>query len=492
MQELFERFGHLLPDVEAEFLQKEETYYDKKTSGKEKVKMKEEKVLITVSGGVAEVASAPKEVDVFIVDKDNIDAGGAYKYNGIEYTSARDAVDAIKEDYKSGDKPYAIISVDGGIAYKEEANVMVDIVDYDNDDDEDEVASNGKELTGKRIRMIEMPDDPDPIKPGEEGEITGVDDLGQIMVKWDNGRTLSLIPEIDKYEIIEKSANGKKVKGKFKKAKPFSVRTVIDGKDKSKSFDTYEKAKKEFSNQVFLNDFSFDSSKDDWASDPNNQDNWIEIVKNTTTKGKEEDQLQEESNLVHRWLKTTTEEYDDWEWDGKKLSIFKDDKLIENYSRKDLAEFIPELKKAPKAADGKLVDAEHSEDKAFYDFRNEVETVLFKKYGLLINDTKIDNKFIKKAMDEALSADEIVTNYGRKYDLTPISAATEVVEIKTPQAPKKRAENGYICVIKNHRDMEIGRYDVSYKDDQYINEFLSVMGVKLKPGDKKEIIEVEQ
>ena len=149
MQELFERFGHLLPDVEAEFLQKEETYH-KKTSGKEKVKMKE-KVLITVSGGVAEVANAPKEVDVFIVDKDNIDAGGAYKYNGIEYTSARDAVDAIKEDYKSGDKPYAIISVDGGIAYKEEANVTVDIVDYDNDEQEEEVASNGKELTAQII-----------------------------------------------------------------------------------------------------------------------------------------------------------------------------------------------------------------------------------------------------------------------------------------------------------------------------------------------------
>ena len=149
IQELFERFGHLLPDVEAEFLQKEETYH-KKTSGKEKVKMKE-KVLITVSGGVAEVANAPKEVDVFIVDKDNIDAGGAYKYNGIEYTSARDAVDAIKEDYKSGDKPYAIISVDGGIAYKEEANVTVDIVDYDNDEQEEEVASNGKELTAQII-----------------------------------------------------------------------------------------------------------------------------------------------------------------------------------------------------------------------------------------------------------------------------------------------------------------------------------------------------
>ena len=44
--------------------------------------------------------------------------------------------------------------------------------------------------------------DPNPIEPGSEGIITLVDDIGQLHVKWDNGRTLALIPEEDEYEII--------------------------------------------------------------------------------------------------------------------------------------------------------------------------------------------------------------------------------------------------------------------------------------------------
>ena len=58
-------------------------------------------------------------------------------------------------------------------------------------------------LDGKRVRLIHMPDDPNPIESGEEGTIKGVDGAGQIMVKWDNGRSLSLIPDVDEYEIIE-------------------------------------------------------------------------------------------------------------------------------------------------------------------------------------------------------------------------------------------------------------------------------------------------
>jgi hypothetical protein len=58
------------------------------------------------------------------------------------------------------------------------------------------------ELIGKRVRMIEM-NDPQPIESGCEGTIHFVDDMGHYGVKWDNGRTLSIIPEEDKYEILE-------------------------------------------------------------------------------------------------------------------------------------------------------------------------------------------------------------------------------------------------------------------------------------------------
>ena len=57
------------------------------------------------------------------------------------------------------------------------------------------------ELIGRRIKMIFM-EDPYPITPGMEGVIHNVDDLNQYIVKWDNGRTLSVIPEVDQFEIL--------------------------------------------------------------------------------------------------------------------------------------------------------------------------------------------------------------------------------------------------------------------------------------------------
>lgn len=57
-------------------------------------------------------------------------------------------------------------------------------------------------LKGKRIALIRMGDDPNPIKAGEMGTIQGVDGIGQIHVNWDNGRSLALIPGTDVYQII--------------------------------------------------------------------------------------------------------------------------------------------------------------------------------------------------------------------------------------------------------------------------------------------------
>ena len=58
---------------------------------------------------------------------------------------------------------------------------------------------------GDRIRLLNMPDDPDPIPVGSEGIVVDVTDdpLAQITVKWIGmNRTLALIPGVDRFEIV--------------------------------------------------------------------------------------------------------------------------------------------------------------------------------------------------------------------------------------------------------------------------------------------------
>ena len=56
---------------------------------------------------------------------------------------------------------------------------------------------------GTRICCDCMNDDPRPIPPGTTGTVVGVDDLCSILVKWDNGRRLSLVPCTDSFHIIK-------------------------------------------------------------------------------------------------------------------------------------------------------------------------------------------------------------------------------------------------------------------------------------------------
>lgn len=56
---------------------------------------------------------------------------------------------------------------------------------------------------GTRICCDNMPDDPQPIEPGTLGTVRGVDDAGQVMVSWNNGRSLSLIPRVDNFHIVQ-------------------------------------------------------------------------------------------------------------------------------------------------------------------------------------------------------------------------------------------------------------------------------------------------
>jgi hypothetical protein len=55
---------------------------------------------------------------------------------------------------------------------------------------------------GDRIRLLSMPDDPDPLPAGSLGTVQRVTDI-QIAVRWDNsGRSLMLCPDADRFEVL--------------------------------------------------------------------------------------------------------------------------------------------------------------------------------------------------------------------------------------------------------------------------------------------------
>jgi hypothetical protein len=62
---------------------------------------------------------------------------------------------------------------------------------------------------GERIRLVAMPDDPDPIPLGSTGTVTAVRQYrtwAQVDVKWDSGRTLMLVVPPDQFEVISDAA----------------------------------------------------------------------------------------------------------------------------------------------------------------------------------------------------------------------------------------------------------------------------------------------
>ena len=52
---------------------------------------------------------------------------------------------------------------------------------------------------GTRLELTLMGDDPQPIPPGSRGTVDHVDDMGTIHMRWDNGRSLGLIPGEDSF-----------------------------------------------------------------------------------------------------------------------------------------------------------------------------------------------------------------------------------------------------------------------------------------------------
>lgn len=55
---------------------------------------------------------------------------------------------------------------------------------------------------GTRVRLVRTTDVYTQLPRGSEGTVTLTDSMGTVHVKWDNGSSLGLIPNEDRWEVI--------------------------------------------------------------------------------------------------------------------------------------------------------------------------------------------------------------------------------------------------------------------------------------------------
>ena len=60
---------------------------------------------------------------------------------------------------------------------------------------------------GTKVELLGM-DDPQAPPTGTMGEVIGVDDAEQLLVRWETGSSLSLIPGVDSFRMAEKGGKG--------------------------------------------------------------------------------------------------------------------------------------------------------------------------------------------------------------------------------------------------------------------------------------------
>ena len=93
---------------------------------------------------------------------------------------------------------------------KQDRGVIYELEFYDREQNMEETMMDRKMVNfireqyppGTRIRLNAMDDPYAPILPGTEGEVDFVDDAGQLHMKWDNGRSLALIPGEDSFTVL--------------------------------------------------------------------------------------------------------------------------------------------------------------------------------------------------------------------------------------------------------------------------------------------------
>ena len=55
---------------------------------------------------------------------------------------------------------------------------------------------------GTKLQLISMRNEKYPILPGTVGEVTHIDDIGNIHVSWQNDSSLAIIPEVDSFRVV--------------------------------------------------------------------------------------------------------------------------------------------------------------------------------------------------------------------------------------------------------------------------------------------------
>ena len=56
--------------------------------------------------------------------------------------------------------------------------------------------------SGTRIELLRMADEPFPVRSGTRGTVVACDDGGNVFMEWDDGRTLALRPDIDRFRVL--------------------------------------------------------------------------------------------------------------------------------------------------------------------------------------------------------------------------------------------------------------------------------------------------
>ncbi len=57
---------------------------------------------------------------------------------------------------------------------------------------------------GTRIKLCHMSDPYAPVPEGTEGVVTHIDSIGTLGMKWDNGRTLGVVPGEDSFVVLSR------------------------------------------------------------------------------------------------------------------------------------------------------------------------------------------------------------------------------------------------------------------------------------------------
>lgn len=197
------------------------------------------------------------------------------------------------------------------------------------------------EVVGKRIKMIKMANDPNPIEPGAMGTIKMVDGIGQLHVNWDNGRTLAVIPDKDEYVVVDEMAGGGSVGEEetlwLIDGKPVKLKT---GTNRSiKSFMTKNKLHTKYSGKAGLQIWSSNATEE-------------EVVKyNTTSQGSATSQQYDLGGAIKFIEKAgngyavTSRLFGGWNLEQNRMPIGK-------YSDSQIIEFAENIGYVPTFADG--------------------------------------------------------------------------------------------------------------------------------------------